>query len=201
MSIFFTSDLHLQHENLLRFSKPRPYQTIQEHDQGIIDNWNSVVKDNDTVYVLGDVSLHTNYDLLDIQLKQLNGHKHLILGNHDKPKEHARYLNSGIWESMRDYAKINLLAEYGHNYEVILFHYPIMEFDHAFSMKSGRKFAIQLYGHIHNTTNYDEIYKKLGFRAAHVGLDTANKYPNTKPYTPIKFEDILAWFENFYENI
>ena len=42
--------------------------------------------------------------------------------------------------------------------------------------------------------NYDEIYKKLGFRAANVCLDVSDKYPNTKKYTPINFEDLLTWF-------
>ena len=199
MSIFFTSDLHLQHTNILNFVNPRPYKTIQEHDAGIIKNWNDTITADDIVYILGDVSLHTDYSLLEEQLKQLNGHKHLILGNHDKAKEHAKYLNMGIWESMRDYGKLNLQAESGRNYEIILFHYPIMEFDHAFSTKNGKKFALHFYGHIHNTNNYDEIYKKLGFRAAHVGLDTSDKYPNTKPYMPINFENILEWCDNFYK--
>lgn len=199
MSIFFTSDLHLQHTNILNFANPRPYATINEHDDNIINNWNSVITDDDIVYVLGDVSLHTNYDLLEKQLKQLKGHKHLILGNHDKAKEHARYLNLGIWESMRDYSKLNLQSKSGNNYELILFHYPIMEFDHAFSTKNGKKFAMHLYGHIHNTNNYDDIYKQLRFRAAHVGLDTSNKYSNTKAYTPINFEDIITWCDNFYK--
>lgn len=197
---FFTSDLHLQHENLLKFTDPRPYKTIQEHDQAIINNWNSVVTNDDIVYVLGDVSLHTDYDLLYTQLKQLNGkEKHLILGNHDKSKEQVRYLNSGIWTSIRDYSIINLVSEAGKQYEVVMFHYPILEFNHAFSKKSGKKYSIHLYGHIHNTNNYDSIYKELDFRAAHVGLDTSDKYPNTKLYTPINFENILMWCDNFYE--
>ena len=99
---------------------------------------------------------------------------------------------------MRDYAKIRLTSKFGRSLEVILFHYPILEFDHAFSRRDGKKTTIHLYGHIHNTNNYDEIYKKLGFYAAHVGLDTSDKYKNTKPYTPINFEEIINWCEDFY---
>ena len=100
--IFFTSDLHFGHKNLLKFTKPRPFTTIEEHDQTIIDNWNSVVNQDDTVYVLGDIAMGMDPDKLEDYLKKLNGHKRLILGNHDRSKLHARYLNAGLWESMRE---------------------------------------------------------------------------------------------------
>ena len=61
--IFFTSDLHFGHKNLLKFTKPRPFTTIEEHDQTIIDNWNSVVNQDDTVYVRNDKE-KVDYEIL-----------------------------------------------------------------------------------------------------------------------------------------
>ena len=80
--IFFTSDLHFGHKNILKFTKPRPFATIEEHDQAIINNWNSVVNRDDTVYVLGDIAMNMDPDVLENHLECLNGHKRLILGNH-----------------------------------------------------------------------------------------------------------------------
>lgn len=197
MSIFFTSDLHLQHSNILKFTNPRPFTTIEKHDDTIIKNWNKVVTKDDTVYILGDISLKNDPNLLTEQLLKLNGHKHLILGNHDTAKIHAKYLNMGIWESMSEYRSIKILANNGKLYECILFHYPILEYNHAFNMTENSKVGrpIHMYGHIHNMNNYDEIYKQLGFRGVHVGLDVSDKYPNTKPYTPINFENILLYLD------
>lgn len=200
MSIFFTSDLHFGHKNILNFAKPRPFSTIQEHDKAIIDNWNSVVKDNDIVYILGDLALGLNMEQLEINLKALKGHKHLIIGNHDKPKQYAYFLNNNLLESMKEYMSIKLVDKVGREYECILFHYPILEPNHVFCTPQVGKIGptCHFYGHIHNMNDYDEIYKNLGFRAAHIGLDVSDKYPNTKAFTPINFEDLLTWFdENF----
>jgi calcineurin-like phosphoesterase family protein len=199
-NIFFTSDLHLGHRNLLKFTKPRPFATIDEHDEAVLENWNSVVKTNDIIYVLGDIALNKSPEELELYLKKLNGHKRLILGNHDRAKVHASYLNSGIWESMREYEVVKLMDNRGISYECVLFHYPILEPNHVFNKFKAGKIGptCHFYGHIHCMNDYDEIYQRLGFRAAHVGLDTSDKYPNTKAFTPINFEDLLTWFdENF----
>lgn len=54
MSVFFTSDLHIGHENVLRFDS-RPFQSVEEMDSEIIRRWNDKVKPGDLVYVLGDM--------------------------------------------------------------------------------------------------------------------------------------------------
>lgn len=78
---FVISDLHLGHKNILEYSKGlRGGTTPEEHDQWIIDQWNSVVTKHDLVYVLGDVAL--NKTALHL-VKKLRGTKHLVKGNHD----------------------------------------------------------------------------------------------------------------------
>ena len=200
MNKFFTSDLHFGHKNILGFAKPRPFSTIEEHDQAIIDNWNSVVKQEDDVYIIGDISLNLSTEDIENRLKALNGNKYLILGNHDRPKIYAKFLNSGLLKEMKDYASIKLEDKVGRVYECILFHYPILEPNHVFNKPIAGKIGptCHFYGHIHNMNDYDEIYQNLGFRSAHVGLDTSDKYPNTKPFTPINFEDLLTWFDEKY---
>lgn len=195
MTIFFTSDTHFGHKNLLTMPNGRPFKTIEEHDQAIIDNWNSVVKPGDLVYILGDVSMGASPEYLEKIFKQLQGASHLLLGNHDRKKEMAYLLNKNLLQSLRDYHELKYKDKYENAYKFILFHFPILEFNGAY-----RKPFIHLYGHIHSIVNYDEIYKKLGFKAYHVGLDTSDAFPNTKKYCPISIDNILLRVEQEFNN-
>ena len=77
---YYIADTHFGHDNIRRLSN-RPFETIEEMDNTIIDNWNSRVNDNDDIYILGDFSYKSEDPIL--YLKQLIGRKHLIVGNHD----------------------------------------------------------------------------------------------------------------------
>jgi calcineurin-like phosphoesterase family protein len=76
---FFTADTHLGHDNIIRYCN-RPFASVDEMDETIIKNWNSVVSKTDTVYHLGDFSFKNPL----IYLRRLNGNIILIEGNHDK---------------------------------------------------------------------------------------------------------------------
>lgn len=78
---YYIADLHLGHTNIIRLSN-RPYTTVDEMDKDLIDKWNSVVSDNDDIYIVGDLIFRTNKGY-EYYLKQLRGKKHLIIGNHD----------------------------------------------------------------------------------------------------------------------
>lgn len=52
---YFIADLHFGHKNCLSYDA-RPFTTIEEHDQALINNWNSVVCIDDDVWILGDIS-------------------------------------------------------------------------------------------------------------------------------------------------
>ena len=80
--ILFTSDLHLGHKNILKLCN-RPFSSIEEMDAVLIENWNRKVHKNDQVYILGDL-MYRNEKLPEEYLRQLNGKKHLITGNHDR---------------------------------------------------------------------------------------------------------------------
>jgi calcineurin-like phosphoesterase family protein len=78
----FIADLHLSHANM---ATRRGFSTVEEHDEHIIAKWNSVVNKRDVTYILGDVTMEkkTSYPLLD----NLNGVKHVVLGNHDRRQD------------------------------------------------------------------------------------------------------------------
>ncbi len=79
--LFAGGDHHFRHEKILEFeSVNRPFKTIKEHDEAIIDNHNSVVNPRDTVWFFGDFCFGA--EALKIA-GRLNGIKKLILGNHD----------------------------------------------------------------------------------------------------------------------
>ena len=86
MKIFVTSDLHFGHRNILKLGNGRPFATIEEHDEALIENWNKVVSTGDMVFILGDLSLRCDIAIVEANLKRLNGQKHVISGNHDKNK-------------------------------------------------------------------------------------------------------------------
>lgn len=79
--VYLIGDLHLGHNKILHFSPMRGGKTVEEHDQWIIDQWNSVVSKKDTVWVLGDVAFSAEALL---KVGKLLGNKILVRGNHDR---------------------------------------------------------------------------------------------------------------------
>ena len=140
--IYFISDLHFGHFNIIRFDN-RPFTSIEEMDTEIITNWNSKIKDTDTVYILGDVSWYNNQKTYEI-LKQLKGKKILIKGNHDKLVQDINCRKQFI--EITDYKEIIL-----NNQLIVLSHYPIMFW------KNQWRNVIHLYGHVHVTQDYDML--------------------------------------------
>jgi len=166
---YFTACPHFGHTNILHLGKGRPFTSIKEHDETIINNWNSAVKPEDTIYVLGDFQFKGfNRDIKDL-LSKLNGNKHLILGNHDNFSEHR---DAG-WISIKDYKRTKLKLNSGEELNVVMFHYPILEFDGAWKDNT-----VHLFGHVHeNSPEYQELIQGLGFKAYNVDLATNGFYP------------------------
>lgn len=102
MNIWFTSDTHFSHKNIIQYCN-RPFASSEEMDEIMISRWNSLVKPNDVIYHLGDFSLW--HKSLEMHLPRLQGQKHLIAGNHDmchpahrryKPYRVGEYLKAGF---------------------------------------------------------------------------------------------------------
>ena len=81
--IFFTSDLHFGHENVIRFDN-RPFDTVEEMDEEMIKRWNAKVGKGDIVYVLGDFIWKAATNEAVSIIRRLNGQIILIKGNHDR---------------------------------------------------------------------------------------------------------------------
>ena len=79
---WYTSDLHLGHERIIELCK-RPFESVQHMNESIVTNWNNVVMDEDTVYILGDLAMGKIYDSLAL-VATLKGNKVLVPGNHDR---------------------------------------------------------------------------------------------------------------------
>jgi calcineurin-like phosphoesterase family protein len=141
MTDFFTSDTHFWHKKILEYCPNRPFENIEEMNQGLIDRWNERVRPEDHVYHLGDFSFG-KYDKTEEILKQLNGNIHLILGNHD------RVLDSDL---KRYFVNISPYKEFHvkkYGVPVVMFHYPIESWNRMHHK------GIHLHGHLHSTSGH-----------------------------------------------
>lgn len=148
--IYYTSDLHLGHANVIRFDG-RPFRDVEEMERKIIENWNSVVKNEDTVYILGDFCWSTD-DEWDRILSLLNGQKVLIRGNHDLKNMTQKVRRH--FQDVKDYKEIS-----DNGRRVIMCHYPM-----PFYRADYNENVYHLYGHLHITveeTYMQEIKKYI----------------------------------------
>ena len=141
----------------------------------IIDNWNNIVKANDEVYILGDVTMKGASNA-NIVLSQLKGKKYLIKGNHDNFVEQENF-NSYIFEWIKDYYEL----EYENNF-FVLFHYPLEEWNKYY------RGAYHLHGHQHNNSLYNFENLKKGLRRYDVGVDANN-------FKPVSVDEINKFFD------
>lgn len=135
--IYFISDTHFGHANTIYYDN-RPFSSVGEMDEALINNWNEKVTPGDNVYILGDFSWYKP-DRAEAILRQLNGAICLIRGNHD------HYDLKGFSE-IADYKEIKYNGT-----DIILSHYPIL-----FWNKQHRG-SIHLYGHVHSSTEWNAI--------------------------------------------
>ena len=163
--IFVTSDLHFNHDKEFVY-KPRGFNTVEEMNTAIINNWNSIIDNEDDIYVLGDLMLGDNEKGLEC-IKQLNGRLHIILGNHDTAVREQIYTEQCDNVIEVKYATIIKYRKY-HFY---LSHYPTMTAN--FDSDSLHNCLINLYGHTHQKTNF---YNEMPF-IYHIGLDSHNNTP------------------------
>lgn len=138
---------------------------IVEHNKKLIDNYNSIVNKNDLCFILGDFSLGKAKETENI-LKQLNGDKILLRGNHDSFLKDNSF-NKDLFLGIYDYLEVKLAGQ-----GVVLSHYPLLHF----KKQDYEKGNIHLYGHTHTA----EIYKP--YHSFHVGVDTNQYKPISLQY-------------------
>ena len=134
--IWVISDTHWGHGNIIEYCN-RPYRNYLQMDWDMVERWNSIVKPQDKVYHLGDVYMQCSKGYIENILRNLNGKKRLILGNHDNGKDQIlqRYFQKiDVWR---------MLPEFG----LLLTHVPV----HESTLDRGSKGKLlNVHGHIHD---------------------------------------------------
>lgn len=172
--IYFTSDLHLNHENVIKHSD-RKFKSVEEMNQKLIKNWNKRVGAEDEIYILGDFTLKGAEYVNEI-LWQLQGKKYFIRGNHDHFVEEKNFIREYfIW--IKDYHEMVYK-----NQRFMLFHYPIEEWHHYFRR------SIHLHGHQHNKADYNLKNRDNKLLRYDVGVD-ANQM------SPVSIDEIIEFFK------
>jgi calcineurin-like phosphoesterase family protein len=160
----YIADLHIGCTNFFE-------HRVLEHDEILIKNWNSVVNNNDTTFILGDIGrCGTNKDneYLCSVMSRLKSKKILVVGNHDE-KGLQDYRVKQLFESVVDYFEL-MDNHNGINQKIVLSHYPI------FSWNGCYKDTVLLYGHTHGNFDdiiYQESLEKLRYKVRE--LNTENK--------------------------
>ena len=181
--IWFTSDTHLGHENIIRLCN-RPFASAQEMDAAIIGNINAVVQPEDTLYILGDFAHRCGRDEIAAYRDRIACRNvRLVLGNHDscpdvfgkvepyvelRPKQYADVLMKGM--PRKDLPML------------VLMHYPIVEWNGFYHN------SIHLHGHIHADHLYNVRCRDAHLRRYDVGVDAND-------FKPVSFDEIMRWFD------
>ncbi len=149
-NIWFISDTHFNHANVLKFTyyeggpKIRPdFETVEEMNEVMIQNWNKAIKPEDKVYHLGDVMFGNSKHYYSI-LSRLNGKKRLIVGNHDDIKDPA--LSS-------HFQKIQMW-NYFKEHDFLVTHVPIIRPEIC-------KVKFNVHGHIHQNDDPSPVHLNI----------------------------------------
>ena len=165
---YYTSDQHFYHKNILKFCQGRAnlWNDVDEMNEGLIENWNSVVNDDDTVFSLGDICFG-NIDIVN----RLKGKIVLVQGNHDK----VNVLKSDRFETIVPYLEIK-----DNNKKIILCHYKF----ECWNMSHHGSF--HFYGHSHGMRPGDNQCCDVGVDSEFTNFTPVNfaqisEYLETQP--------------------
>jgi len=177
-SIFFTADTHFGHANIIKYCN-RPFSSVDEMDEIIIEKWNNKVKSEDAVYHLGDFS----FKKADKYLSKLNGYKIFTTGDHDGALEDIERISVplALWKT----SKIQI-----NNKKVLhIEHKKVHIFGCHWCMRTWPKSHFNswhLYGHSHG--RLEPIGKSWD-----VGVDNNN-------FEPLSFDEIVEIMKNRPDN-
>lgn len=177
MNRFATSDEHHGHQNILTGwggkQTPRPFATMDDMIEGIIDRHNAVVKDNDEVYHIGDMFWRSLGLQKAIWIRQrLKGQHFYILGNHEE-----LFANPSLGYHFNSITDRLFLKDPLNKHGIVLDHYAGRVWNHS------HKGSYQLFGHSHGGLNHGKGQED--YLSYDVGVDVNN-------FTPVAFEDIAV---------
>jgi calcineurin-like phosphoesterase family protein len=189
VKVWFTSDTHVSHKNILKHCPGRAeagkfdIDDVEAHDKWIIDVWNSTIGKRDIVYILGDFSF-ASPDIIKKQiLPKLNGQKYLILGNHDKSSEHLQGYFTQITQMKEAvFKRKNFPFIEEDSFRVFMCHYPMVTWE-------GKQYGVvQIHGHCHGRLDgYNE--KSIDLRVD-VGIDG-----KLADFKPVSLDELYKYFK------
>lgn len=144
-NVWVMSDLHIGHDKEFIYKK-RGFQSIEEHNQTLIENIKACVGEKDDFYILGDLTLG-DLDAAAAWLRQIPGHVHVILGNHDTDRRIEFYESLG-WD-----VQFATVIRYGKQ-RFYLSHYPTDTYNTGEDKLSLA--TVNLYGHTHQDWSWCE---------------------------------------------
>lgn len=173
--LFFTSDQHLLHRNILKYSK-RPFSSLEEMHDELVARWNAKVPQDGVVINLGDVSLGSAPDTLKL-LQRFNGVQHLVVGNHEKTVMESKPCRD-FFASVSHYAQVHLEDAQANRdrQSVYMSHFPFEVWDR---MHFG---TWHLHGHTHNMLHTPDTSKRLD-----VGVDNP-----VCDFAPLSYSEVKA---------
>lgn len=193
--IYFTSDLHFGHRNVIRFCD-RPFADEKEMAQCLIKNWNDVVKPNDFIFNLGDTFWFNDRHSCKKAVQKLHGKKYFILGNHCTDRQYE-LIDDPDFHICSDIVHLFIRGQEGDPrfkdvkvYEIVLCHYPLVTWSH-----SDAKNCYHFFGHIHSRKDQpmsefgQPIYIKEG-KMLDVGVDRHD-------YKPIDLFDAIKQAQEY----
>lgn len=171
--LWFTSDLHLGHKNIIKYSN-RPFNSVEEMDESLINNLNKLVKSDDTLWFLGDFCFSNDNQLLNYR-KRINCNTiNIVLGNHDKVKYASFKDNFNI---VCNFYELKI-KEYNLDTDlVVLCHYALKVWNRS------HHGTWHLYGHSHGSLPDDPTSKSFD-----CGVDCFNY----KPINILEVSDIMS---------
>ena len=166
--IYLIADSHFSHKNIIKYCN-RPFSTVEEMNETIVSNWNKLVTPDDIVYHLGDVAFgNTGLECA----RRCVGHKHLILGNHDRGFSKTKFKLAG-------FESINLGPYY------LKVDNTTYMLNHMYPDFIGQEF-ISFCGHAHDTWKFKHHY-------LNVGVDQWN-------FTPVPLNEAISVLKQHKEN-
>lgn len=193
---YYISDLHFYHDALNHVMDERGFRDEQDMNEFMIHQWNSRVRKNDEVVVLGDLSME-KWDKTKEILDQLKGKIYLIQGNHDRfIKDKDFDASRFIW--VRSYAEMH-----DNGRKIILSHYPVLCYNGQNRLsKHGNPKTYMLHGHVHDTLDqrlleqFQQITRNTMRGDAPIPCNLLNCFCMYSQYVPLGLDEWIEYHEN-----
>lgn len=169
--VFFTSDEHFFHKNIIKYCN-RPFSTVDEMNQAMIDKWNHVVGPNDIVFVIGDLIFSKDKKTINELIWGLNGTIYMVPGNHDHVENFDIPSLKGKFTILPELFELDLQVE-DEKLRFVLCHYAMRVWN------KSHYGSMHIFGHSHGTLKDDPNSLSLD-----VGVDSND-------FAPLHIDEVL----------